>query len=102
MSRRLAYSSVLTLPIRRASRWTELRRVQRFTCGPGQMVGLIIRGHRHVVPVFDMSSQGAMIRLPRKVSLGEQVTVAVGRGVLLLASVSWIHGGRAGLIFDEA
>lgn len=89
------------LPLRRASFWGEQRRTQRFTCGPGQVVGLVVRGHRHVVPIYNISAGGAMIRMPRKLRVGERLTVAMGSGVVLPATVRWLDGERAGLSFDK-
>lgn len=88
-----------TLPLWRASFWGEQRQSPRFTCGPGQVVGLVVRGHRHVVPIYNISSGGAMIRLPRKLRVGERLKVAMGNGVLLAATVRWLDGERAGLAF---
>lgn len=102
MARYSPYASIARMPLRRPTRWAEQRRQPRFLCGPGQMVGLVVRDHLHVVPVYNISSGGAMIRLPRKLTLGERVRVAVGQGVLLDATIRWLDGERAGLGFTEA
>jgi hypothetical protein len=101
MRRRPSFSSITTVPVRRPSRWDEQRASLRFVCGPGHVVALEARGACHLVPVYNMSEGGMMIRLPTKLALGEAVTVAVGNGTVLAASICWMDGERAGLAFRD-
>lgn len=102
MRRRPTFASIADLTVRRG-RWCEDERASpRLVCAPGQMVALAARGGRWLVPVYNVSEGGLMIRLPAKLLIGESVTVAFGRGRILAARICWMDGMRAGLAFEDA
>lgn len=89
----------MSVPLHRAPRPDDQRTSRRLICSPGQVVAMKARGTCHVVPVYDMSDGGMMIRLPTKLSLGEAVSVAIGKGAVVEAEICWMDGERAGLAF---
>lgn len=87
------------MAVRRRVRVIDERWAERSACAPGHMAGLIVRGHRHLVPVHDLSAIGAMIRMPAKMTIGEMVTLVLGRGVRRDGAICWLDGTRAGIVF---
>ena len=101
MRRRSPFSSIESVKLHRQSRWAEQRSSLRFVCGPSHVAAMKARGNHHLVPVYNMSEGGMMIRLPTKLTLGETVSVALGQGVVVRASICWMDGERAGLSFEN-
>jgi hypothetical protein len=102
MRRRPTFASIADVPLWRSRAADDQRASPRLVCAPGQMVALAARGGRWLVPVYNLSDGGLMIRLPAKLALGERVTVAFGRGRVLSARICWMDGMRAGLAFEGA
>lgn len=66
-----------------------------------QTATVLLRGRKHVVPLVNISSSGAMLRFPLIPHIGETIRLQLGRHGDVSARVCWVRDGRIGVIFAE-